>query len=395
MKLSRPVIISASLGVVTVAALVGSALLVLPRTASADTGETTQLTSTVQQGVVSSSITASGQIAALREVSASFDVSGTIATVDVALGSTVAAGQQLGTLDTSDLADSLADANSDLTDARSSRTEAQVAVTAGTDPQAASQLEQAQDQYEQATEAVATAKQNLAAATLTAPIAGLVVAVNNVVGDSAGTSAGGAESSAFITIADVSQMTMTASIAEADIADVAVGQAATVTFPALDAVESAATVTAIAPTATASNSVVTYATTITLDAIPEGLRLGQTAEASIVIESSGEDALYVPSAAITSTGDGTGTVDVIGDDGEVTTVTVETGVVGDQGTEILSGLELGQTIVLGEVSATDESTDTGTTIQQGGFGGGGTIPGGGDFTPPSGGTGGGFPGAAQ
>ena len=223
-----------------------------------------------------------------------------------------------------------------------------------------------------------------------------MVAVNNVVGDSAGASSGGAESSAFITIADVSQMTMTASIAEADIADVAVGQAATVTFPALDDTESAATVTAIAPTATASNSVVTYATTLTLDAIPEGLRIGQTAEASIVIESSAEDALYVPSAAITDTGDGTGTVDVIGEDDEVTTVTVETGVVGDQGTEIVSGLELGQTIVLGEVSVTDEeSTDTGTTnLQQGGFGGQ-TGGGGGDFgggTPPSGGT---FPGAAQ
>ena len=85
----------------------------------------------------------------------------------------------------------------------------------------------------------------------------------------------------FVTIADTTQMTMTASIAEADIADVAVGQLADVTFPALDDVATTATVTAIAPTATASNSVVTYATTITLDSIPEGLRLGQTASVTI------------------------------------------------------------------------------------------------------------------
>jgi len=332
-------------------------------------------------------------------VSASFATSGTIATVDVALGQTVAAGQQLGTLDTSDLADALADAADDLSDAKSDRSSAQTAVNTATaaaassDPQTASQgaqdltsaksqLSQAQDQVETANDAYTTASENLAAATLTAPIAGLVIAVGGEVGATAGSSTGGTEATAFVTIADVTAMTMTASIAEADIADVAVGQVASVTFPALEDVEAAATVTAIAPTATASNSVVTYDTTITLDAIPEGLRLGQSAEVSIVIESSAEDALYIPSAAITTTSDGTSTVDVVEEDGTVTTTTVTLGVVGDQGTEILTGLELGQEIVIGEVSATEEEeTDTGITQQQGGFGG--EIPEG--FTPPTGG----------
>ena len=156
-------------------------------------------------------------------------------------------------------------------------------------------------------------------------------------------------------------------------------------FPALDDATATATVTAIAPTATASNSVVTYATTITLDEIPEGLRLGQTAEVAITTVTSGDDALYVPTAAITTATDGTSTVDVVDDEGATSTVTVTLGVVGDQGTEVLTGLELGQTVVLGEVVAS-ETTDEET--QQGGFGGGtGTFPGGG--TPP---TGGGFGG---
>lgn len=389
MKISRPVLVNVSLGVVIVAAVAGSLAFILPSSASAGTDETTQLTGTVQQGVVSTSISASGQIAAAREVTASFSVSGTIATVDVALGATVTAGQQLATLDSTDLTKALTAANKTLTSARSDRTEAQNAVATATNEQelssANNQLSQAQSQVDNATDAVTTATENLAAATLTAPIAGLVIAVP-AVGDSAGSGGGGTTSTGF-TIADVSSLTMTANIAEADIADVAVGQAATVTFPALDSLESAATVTAVAPTATASNSVVTYATTITLDAIPEGLRLGQTAEASIVIEASAEDALYVPSAAIT-TANGTSTVDVLEDDGTVTTTTVTLGVVGDQGTEILTGLELGQTIVLGEVSNDTTTTDTGTTNQQGGFGGG-NLPEG--FTPP---TGGNFPGGA-
>jgi macrolide-specific efflux system membrane fusion protein len=376
MKISRPVLINTSLGVVIAAAVAGALAFTLPATASTDT-DATQLTSAVQQGVVSSSISATGQIAAAREVAAGFTVSGTIATVDVALGATVTAGQQLATLDTTDLADTLAKAQKTLTTAKAERTSAQADVAAATDEQqlssANSKLTQAQTSVDNATDAVTAAKADVASATLTSPIAGLVIAVP-AVGDSAGSSAGGTASG--FTIADVSAMTMTAAIAEADIADVAVGQAATVTFPALTDVEATATVTAIAPTATASNSVVTYATTITLDAIPEGLRLGQTAEVAITIESSAEDALYVPSAAITTSGD-TSTVDVVEDDGTVSTVTVTLGVVGDQGTEVLTGLELGQTIVLGEVSNDTTTTDTGTTNQQGG-----TFPGGG--TPPTG-----------
>ena len=394
MKISRPVLINVSLGVVIVAAVAGALAFTLPNAASASNDDTTQLTSTVQQGVVSSSISATGQIAAAREVNANFAVSGTVATVDVALGATVTAGQQLGTLDTTDLAKAVTSAQKQLTSAKADRTSAQNDVDNATNDQEASnansQLRLAQTSVDNAADALADANANLAAATLTAPIAGLVVAVG-AVGDSAGASVGGT-STAFVTIADVSAMTMTAAIAEADIADVTVGQTATVTFPALTDVEATATVTAIAPTATASNSVVTYATTITLDEIPEGLRLGQTAEVAITIEASAEDALYVPSAAITTAVDGTSTVDVVEEDGTVTTTTVTLGVVGDQGTEITSGLTAGQTIVIGEVSNT-ETTDTGTGGQQGGFGGG-QLPEG--FTPPSGGdfpAGGNFPGA--
>ena len=414
MKISRPVLINTSLGVVIAGAI--AAGLLLPAQASTST-EATQLTSTVQQGVVSSTITASGSVAAVREVNANFEVSGTIASVDVGLGATVTAGQQLGTLETTALDKEVTTAATALTRAKADLATANTAVTtataaaSSTDQQtssgaaqeltsAKSQVLDAKDKVTDATDALATAQANRASAVLTAPIAGLVTAIGGTVGDSSGSStasteaAGGSTtttSSGFVTIADTSQMTMTAAIAEADIALVAVGQTATVTFPALTDVTATATVTAIAPTGTTSNSVVTYSTTITLDAIPEGLRLGQTAEVTITTASSAEDALYVPTAAITTATDGTSTVDVIGDDDEVTTTTVEVGVVGDAGTEITSGLTAGQTIVLGEVAATTgDETDSGTTDQQGGFGGGGGGAGGtGNFTPP---TGGNFPG---
>ena len=184
-----------------------------------------------------------------------------------------------------------------------------------------------------------------------------------------------------MTIADVSAMTVSASIAEADIASVTVGQKAVVTFPAVPGETANATVTAIAPTATTSNSVVTYATTITLSAIPTGLRLGQTAAVAITTKSSAADALYVPAAAI-STANGVSTVKVVGSTGKLSTVTVTLGIVGNAGTQILTGLKAGQTVSLGVVAATTGTSITGRT----GFGGGG-----GGFGGRTGGNGGGAP----
>jgi macrolide-specific efflux system membrane fusion protein len=105
---------------------------------------------------------------------------------------------------------------------------------------------------------------------------------------------------------------------------------------------------------------------------------------------SADDALYVPTAAITTDTDGVSTVDVLGDDDVTTTTTVELGVVGDEGTEITSGLAAGDTVVLGEVAATTD--DDATTEQPGG--GTGDFTGGGGFgggTAPTGG----FPGGGQ
>ena len=340
---------------------------------------------------MSSTISASGAIAEVRDVNANFGVSGTIATVDVAVGSTVTAGQTLGTLDTTDLqATESADytayvyASQDLTAAKA-QPNAQV-----------SQINQAKQSLTQAKNTYNQAKADLAKATLTAPIAGLVIAVNGEVGGTSGGSSnasGGANSganssnsssssnSAFVTIADVSSYVVTTNIAEADIAKVTVGQAATITFPALAGTTANAKVTSISPTATTSNSVVTYATTITLDKIPAGLRLGQTAQVGITIASSASDALYVPAAAIT-TANGTSTVKVVDAKTNKTVVTdVTLGVVGDAGTEITSGLTAGETIVIGTVvPSTTTGTNTGTgTGGRGGFGGfgGGGFPGGG------------------
>lgn len=59
---------------------------------------------------MSTSITASGNLAALSETDAAFETSGTIATVDVSVGQTVEKGQTIATLETADLDTAVSDA---------------------------------------------------------------------------------------------------------------------------------------------------------------------------------------------------------------------------------------------------------------------------------------------
>ena len=391
MKISRPVLVNSLLAVLVLAALVGGYFVIANPFAETASSSASRLTGTVLAGTVSSSVTASGSIAAVNTVAASFAVSGVIATVNTTLGATVAAGEVLGTLDTTDLAKALTKAKTTLANARSSLSDANTSLAAadasgsgGSSSQtnsAKQQVTSAQSSVTDAINAVATAQSNLDSCTLTAPIAGLVVAVDGSVGaDTSGKSSTTSTSTSFVTIADVAQMTMTASIAEADIASVSVGQAASVTFPALSGVTATAKVSAVSPIATASNSVVTYATTISLDAIPAGLRLGQTAEVSIITASSKADALHVPTAAVTTAANGTSTVKVVAS-GKTSIKTVILGIIGDTGTEIKSGLTAGQIVVIGTVAATTTGT-TGTGSTGLGAGGGARFGGG---TPPTGG----------
>jgi macrolide-specific efflux system membrane fusion protein len=400
MKFSRPVVINTVLIAVIVIAA-ASVLIIFNPFGGKSASATTQLTGTVEQGVVSTTITASGSIAPVEEVDAAFGASGTVSSVKVALGATVTKGQVLGTLETANLSTAVTNAKTALyhdyiilTDDNASLASAKSSPGGNVD-QAQQQVFSQEETVDNAQTAVTTAEEALDDATLRSPIAGLVIAVNDQVGDtvsgtnsSSSSSNGGggggdstdssstsstSTSSSFMTIADVAQFTVTADVAEADIANVAVGQAAEITFPAITGASSKAMVTAIAPTGTTSNSIVTYATTITLTDPPANLRIGQTADVTITTKASKSSALYVPAAAIT-TANGVSTVKVV-KNGKTTSVTVTTGIVGDDGTQILTGLTAGETIVIGTVSTatttTTGTTGTGTgTGTRGGFGGG-------------------------
>jgi len=194
----------------------------------------------------------------------------------------------------------------------------------------------------------------------------------------ASTTSASTTSSGFVTIDDPATLQVRASFAEADAAQLSVGQAASVTFPAVTDVTATAKVTAIAPTGTTSNGVVTYAGTVTLDKRPEGVRLGQTASVSVTTAKATK-VVSVPSNAVTvgtiTNGKTAGTVTVVAADGTQKVTNVTIGVQGDTSTEISSGLTVGDKVVI----SLDTSVGA-VTSNQSGLGG----IGGGFNGPPSG-----------
>ena len=173
---------------------------------------------------------------------------------------------------------------------------------------------------------------------------------------------------------------MSAKVSEADAVNVQVGQQATVTFSALPRVSATGTVTAkdttpVASSGTATSSVVQYGVTITLDSAPDGVVNGMSASVSIVVDSK-DNVLWAPSTAVTSLG-GLHTV-TIRKNGADTVTPVTVGLVGDSGTEITSGVNAGDELVIAIASGA-----SGAGFPFGGIPGGGIrIPGGG--APPGG-----------
>ena len=177
-------------------------------------------------------------------------------------------------------------------------------------------------------------------------------------------------SSGFITIDTLNQLEIVSGFAEADAAKLAVGQPATITFPALTNTEVAGKVVAVATNSTVVSNVVTYDVTIVLINPPSEVKEGMTANV-IVVTQSRSAVLELPSAAITTNG-AISTVQLLQSDKTTVTTPVTIGLVGSSTTQIVSGLKAGDVVVEPTVTiAAGSTTPTG-----GGFGGGG---GGGGF----------------
>lgn len=318
-KLIRRGIAAGIVGVIALIAIV--ATLVINAQPQGDSGPATDM---VTEGTFSTTVEAKGQLKPISSSVVSPSVDGTVDSINVQAGQSVNEGDVLMTIKNDELDRNVAEAQravaaaqEDLANAQKAAAAAQANPTTDVDgASAAAGISAASAD----TNAVSAAQRSLTSAqanldqanakaasrTVTAPSSGSIVELNAKVGATVtgGMIMGESDTSGgkqCMQIADLSKMKVTVQVGEKDIAKIAVGQSANVTYPAFPDIVSQGTVTAIASVANSdSNSgggSVTFNVDILIEAPDSRLKPGMTAEVSVVTEKL-DDVVMVPTMAL-------------------------------------------------------------------------------------------------
>ncbi len=230
-------------------------------------------------------VTASGSVEPVQTSNMAFLLAAPVKEIDVKAGDQVKAGQTLVVLDTPTLQYAVTGAEAELKSAQANATLQHMATkkwnpdkmkfvyTSG--PPELRQIADAR--VVQAHAALEVAQANLALGTLVAPFDGTVVSIDIVPGEMV------APSKAVLTIGDLSNLRVeTTDLSEREIAQVKIGQSATVRLKAFSQ-DLTGKVIAIAPLSTLHNGDNVYKVTIQLGQAPQGLMWGMTGDVSIAV----------------------------------------------------------------------------------------------------------------
>jgi HlyD family secretion protein len=206
----------------------------------------------------------------------------------------------------------------------------------------ANSLDLAQNTVEQAQIALDQAKLKLQQAQIVAPFDGTVAQVNIKLGQNASANA------AAIQLADLDHLEIIVNMSEVDVNRLKEGQQAQITMDAMPDSTFQGTVTQIAPAGVLSQGVVNYPVTIALTPPLDGVKTGMTASPSIIVEER-DNVLMVPNRAVRS--QGRQKIVTVLFEGQQMQVPVQTGLANDTMTEIKSGLNEGDEVVLTATTA--------------------------------------------
>lgn len=208
--------------------------------------------------------------------------------------------------------------------------------------------------------AVELSEQQLASATLTAPISGVIGAVELTAGHQA-------SSSSAIVVIGPGAARIDATLSANQLAQVRVGQAVEVraigSQTTLDG-----TVSAIGPLPTSTGSTVSYPVQITVAEPGASLADGAPVTAAVVVGSV-TGVPVIPVSALTGVSGTTASVQVL-DASAPSTVQVQVGAVGQGRVQIVSGLAVGRRVVIADLSAVLPSNSTQNLRRLTGNGGG-------------------------
>jgi RND family efflux transporter MFP subunit len=231
-------------------------------------------------------------------------------------------------------------------DAQIKVTDAQVALA--NEPFELQQLELA---LAQAQANLATAQRALEETVLTAPIAGKVIDVAAEAGESV-------SSGSIVTLADLENPQIRFWVEESDMSSVAVGNEVNVLFDALPDESFPGEIVRVDPALVDVDGTLAVQATAMLDPTsqPEGLLSGMTVEVEVVYGEA-RDAVLAPVEALRELGAGQYAVFVVEGNDELVLRSVEIGLQDFVNAEVISGLETGEVVSIGETETNDASSE--------------------------------------
>jgi len=212
------------------------------------------------------------------------------------------------------------------------------------------------------------AQQSLSDAQLVSPIAGTIASV----GISVGATVSANSSTDAIVIIGTQAFETTATLTSSQVTSVKVGDSANVLVDGATTTITG-TVSQVGPVQS-SDGTYSYPLVVSLPTSATGLFTGSTATIS-VITSQVKNVLAVPTSAVNT--NGTRQYVLVLSAGTLTEKTVKVGLVGYTYTQVISGLNEGDSVVLADYAEPVPTSNTATVGGFGGFGGAGGFGGGG------------------
>jgi len=291
--------------------------------------------------------TASGMLQPGGLENVNFTISGTVQSITAQPGQKVIAGQPLARLNDGSQQAELNAANYAVSAAEAAIAQAQATGSSA-------QVSQARAQLANAQVGLIRAQADEAATVLHAPETGTILQVNGIAGDtvSAGnsgftnpaTNGGSASANGFIVIGNDSSFVFWAPFSQAEDVQLVAGQPATVSVDPLPGLSLPAKVTLIETSATQVGGVPEYYAEVTLGASDPRLRNGMTGSVNVTIAYA-NNVLAVPSTALFTGASGAVQVDVWSG-GKAHATAVSIGLVGNNLTQITSGIQAGEQVLL-------------------------------------------------
>lgn len=211
-----------------------------------------------------------------------------------------------------------------------------------------SRLHQAQAQVQQAQASLSQLEEQLSYTTITSPMDGVVLSRDVELGDAVSSIlVMGSTATQIMTIGDTSQVYVDGKVDESDIAKVYLGQPARIKVESFKDKTFYGKVTKISPLGVEKDNVTTFEVRVSIDNPGGELKAQMTANAEIILDEH-KNALTVPEQAVIYDKDRNATVQVPDSNEKkgYRVVAIKAGISNGTKTEVLSGLNPGETVIL-------------------------------------------------